>query len=619
MPPAELAWWHHMQAQLPRAQNSSIWFNESFGSSMVLQQAPASACVYGLLGEGGTAATVTLSSALGARRSVAATVNGSGWKACLPPHAAGGDYNVSARCEGCTVPGVATLEHVTFGDVWYCGGQSNMALKMLHTFSRNVSRDKVLAGAYANIRIHGLHSNQLNPTQPWSTLRDALATAPDSDKSNFIWYSATCYYFGESLSDALAAAHGAAPPIGLVHTGWGGSTIEQWLDNATAAACTDAFDPAPKPQAWPGIWHAQRVLPYAGMTIKGWVWYQGENDMHGTFGNSARGSGYSCLMPKLVSSWRRLWAATPGTTDPLAPFGLVSLAPSGSEGGADIGTMRWAQTAGYGLLPNPAMPRTFLAHAYDLDDPYVNDTCLHVTKCTPTTPWPAGGYPGGCDGYCGSIVRTRFLSGAIHPRVKKPVGERLAQAALPVAYGVAGHSSGPTLAGCRKEGSLLTLTFNATLLDEGGVADALEVQPYARASGASKMHVLVNASLFCMQTTVDGQRCLDDGTGRAFNASGFDNISSTWVAVDVAVDPASPRTITVDLARSGGVAFGIRYAWQGDCCSENPPTSAPCPIASCPLMGSVSRLPANPFMARLVGDRCECVAPQTCDEGAVSP
>ena len=126
------------------------------------------------------------------------------------PHAAGGDYNVSARCEGCTVPGEATLEHVTFGDVWYCGGQSNMALKMLHTFSRNVSRDKVLAGAYANIRIHGMHSNQLNPTQPWSTLRDALATDPDSEKSNFIWYSATCYYFGESLSDALAA--GEAPP-----------------------------------------------------------------------------------------------------------------------------------------------------------------------------------------------------------------------------------------------------------------------------------------------------------------------------------------------------------------------------------------------------------------------
>ena len=40
-----------------------------------------------------------------------------------------------------------------------------------------------------------------------------------------------------------------------------------------------------------------------------------------------------------------------GTTDPNAPFGLVTLAPSGTEGGSDIGTMRWAQTAGYALVP----------------------------------------------------------------------------------------------------------------------------------------------------------------------------------------------------------------------------------------------------------------------------
>ena len=56
--------------------------------------------------------------------------------------------------------------------------------------------------------------------------------------------------------------------------------------------------------------------------------------MHTYFGNSARSSGYSCLMEKLVSSWRTQWSANAGTTDPNAPFGLVTLAPSGSEGGA---------------------------------------------------------------------------------------------------------------------------------------------------------------------------------------------------------------------------------------------------------------------------------------------
>ena len=77
--------------------------------------------------------------------------------------------------------------------------------------------------------------------------------------------------------------------------------------------------------------------------------------MHGVFGNSERKVGYACMMPALVASWRKLWAAA-SSTDALAPFGLVTLAPSGTEGGSDIGTMRWAQTASYGVLPNPAMP-----------------------------------------------------------------------------------------------------------------------------------------------------------------------------------------------------------------------------------------------------------------------
>lgn len=75
---------------------------------------------------------------------------------------------------------------------------------------------------------------------------------------------------------------------------------------------------------------------------------QGENDMHTYFGNSMRSTGYSCLMEKLVASWRVQWSSEPGTTDPEAPFGVVTLAPSGSEGGADLPTMRWAQTASYG-------------------------------------------------------------------------------------------------------------------------------------------------------------------------------------------------------------------------------------------------------------------------------
>ena len=132
--------------------------------------------------------------------------------------------------------------------------------------------------------------------------------------------------------------------------------------------------------------HATRVLPYVNMTLKGWVWYQGENDMHGYFGNSLRKAGYACLMPKLVSTWRALWSTTPGTTDESAPFGVVTLAASGTEGGADISAMRVAQAGSHASLPNPDMPNTFLAHAYDLSDPYGNISCYKGGCCDFTNP-----------------------------------------------------------------------------------------------------------------------------------------------------------------------------------------------------------------------------------------
>ena len=46
------------------------------------------------------------------------------WKAILKPAAAGGDYTITAKCAGCGGnASTAKLQHVTFGDMWYCTGQ----------------------------------------------------------------------------------------------------------------------------------------------------------------------------------------------------------------------------------------------------------------------------------------------------------------------------------------------------------------------------------------------------------------------------------------------------------------------------------------------------------------
>ena len=109
---------------------AGVGFNTSFGSSMVLQQSPAKACLYGTIGAGGTGAKVTVDAGGGSSYDVNATVTGGtggykNWKACLVPTKAGGDYTVSATCAGCVDTKAAVLEHVVFGEVWYCGGQSN--------------------------------------------------------------------------------------------------------------------------------------------------------------------------------------------------------------------------------------------------------------------------------------------------------------------------------------------------------------------------------------------------------------------------------------------------------------------------------------------------------------
>ena len=70
-------------------------------------------------------------------------------------------------------------------------------------------------------------------------------------------------------------------------------------------------------------------MPFVDMTVKGWTWYQGENNMDNVKGNAAVNVGYSCKQRELVKGWRAIWSATSGTTNPQSPFGLASNTTNG--------------------------------------------------------------------------------------------------------------------------------------------------------------------------------------------------------------------------------------------------------------------------------------------------
>merc|ERR1719195_1063467 len=111
---------------------------------MVLQRAPSQSAVYGWVGpvtdaQQETSVTVTVDDGKSSYFVQAQIEDGTGkWKALLKPEEKGGNYTITATCHsGCS--GSANITDVTFGDVWYCAGQSNMWLPMMYTYHRNES------------------------------------------------------------------------------------------------------------------------------------------------------------------------------------------------------------------------------------------------------------------------------------------------------------------------------------------------------------------------------------------------------------------------------------------------------------------------------------------------
>lgn len=294
------------------------------------------------------------------------------------------------------------------------------------------------------------------------------------------------------------------------------------------------------------------------------------------------------MMPRLVDLWRREWSRVPGTTDPVFPFGIVTLSTSDSEGAGDIASFRFAQTASYGALPNPLMPRTWTAQAYDLADPWIFCEDSPPTKTCP-----------GCD-----TVDPRYNCSApsegpeIHPRLKVPVGARLAAGALVTKYGFSGPVTGPTISGCTYSGAgpASTLVVNFTVA--GG---AMFLKQNGGGAPFSGFSALVGATAIPQ-------------TGQ-------------WVALNIS-QVGGDSAISVDLAPLKGQQLqAIKYAWGGtgdwpnggdvQCCVPTPAKEclpAECPIFVATSLAPYGGLPANPFMAQITAEgKCECPAPQMCD------
>ncbi len=161
-----------------------------------------------------------------AGHSAGATADAAGkWTAQIEPPPTGGPY--ALRVEGAET---REFHDVMVGDVWLCGGQSNMELPLSRT--RN-GAEEVQRADHPLIRLftvksHPAYSPALTPEGSWKIC------SPQTVAENG-GFSAVGYYF------ALALQADVPAPIGLIQDCLGGTPAEAWTSAGTLIQLKD-FD-----------------------------------------------------------------------------------------------------------------------------------------------------------------------------------------------------------------------------------------------------------------------------------------------------------------------------------------------------------------------------------------
>lgn len=328
------------------------------------------------------------------------------------------------------------LERVNIGEVWIAGGQSNMEFLLRYdkdgkTEIASADDDDLRfydVGEYSFPEEESRSHKDSTGWDKWMTFRPEQAE----------YFSAVAVYFAKELRRCLGV------PVGVVGCNWAGTTASSWTDESWLAADPDlrsylddyadavkdldmeeycrrydetlAFMESPamagavdallrgkftlrdllrllpslkhlrsfsipmgprNPNA-PGVLYRAMVKQIAGYTCRGVIWYQGESD-------DVKAGIYDKLFTAMIRCWRDAWQ------DEL-PFLFVQLAPFG----------KWLNSTG---------------EQY----PVLREAQETVSRTVPMC-------------YMASIMDCG-MEKDIHPKNKRPVGERLALLARGKVYG----------------------------------------------------------------------------------------------------------------------------------------------------------------------------------------
>lgn len=373
------------------------------------------------------------------------------WTIILPPQKAAEGLELVITCENAS----KKFEDISIGEVWLAGGQSNMELE-IHTM---LGGEEMLKNDVTpNVRFYYTQKRavmneeffECERNSGWSTF------GPESARA----WSAVGYLFAKQLADKLGCT------VGIIGCNWGGTSASAWMsreaimENDLTKSYVEEYEKAIEgktleqqikeyaeyeeydrqwnekaneyyakgnytweqlseligPNKWPGPMCAvnpfrpaglyecmlKRVMPY---TLRGFLYYQGESDDH-------KPKTYDVLFQRMIRQWREDWE------DDKLPFLFVQLPMH--RYAADPDYKHWC-------LIREAQQRTY-------------DTVKNTGM---------------------AVIIDAGEFNEIHPKDKKPVGDRLYRQAMSSVYGgmSADEANGPLYKDYVNNGSSITISF----------------------------------------------------------------------------------------------------------------------------------------------------------------
>lgn len=255
--------------------------SRTFSSHMVVPRDVA-VTVWGR-GEAGKAVTVSF-----AGQTATGKVAADGtWQVALEPLAASAEGRTMTIASG---DGKIELEDCLVGDVWLCGGQSNMEYRF-NMGEYDWEKEKAESAKYPAIRWMKIERETSETPRPY-VFKYSWGGEASWTRAAEAFDRLTCagYYFAKAINRELGV------PVGFVDAAWNGSRIEPFIpqfgpDGALAAA-----------QQKRGASFNAMMAPLARFAFRGAIWYQGCS-------NSSDGLAYADKQKEMVEGWRRVFGA----------------------------------------------------------------------------------------------------------------------------------------------------------------------------------------------------------------------------------------------------------------------------------------------------------------------